>query len=169
MLLGGKYTASSLQHILTVTDCQYFLRDKDIVLPSFETPAIRFFDVPEEHDLLTCGSAEPYKYEPKFPSALNDPLFVLHTSGSVGKQKVSWYSCCLSFLIDVESPSCIDKAVWRCIVAFLIFLNLRVVRHQYYRKSHHQVDFSLLFLSLTVVVFAVDSSVLCILASPLQL
>lgn len=91
MLLSGKYSASNLQHILTATDCQIFLRDKGVVLPSLEIPAVRVVDAPEEQHLLTSANNKAYKYEPEMPAALNDPLFVLHTSGSVGKQK-AWQS-----------------------------------------------------------------------------
>lgn len=88
LLLPDKYTSASLQHIIDASDCRIFLRGGDVAMPSINTSDITFVSAPEETELLASSPTKPYQYEPKFPEVLNDPSFVIHTSGSSGKQKV---------------------------------------------------------------------------------
>lgn len=162
MLLSGKYSASSLQHILTVTECHIFLRDKDVVLPSFDSSGVRMVNVPEEHDLLTSAAkTKPYKYDPEMPTALNDPLFVLHTSGSVGKQK-AWQSLYTEYtLTNFCSLLSIGRAIWPCTAAFAISQVLPVGSQQHCRKARRTVEYSLRSPLLTAAVYAVVSFCPC--------
>jgi acyl-coenzyme A synthetase/AMP-(fatty) acid ligase len=52
---------------------------------------LRMMTLPSLSQLLEVGDVEeyPYKKTGSFAEAKNDPLFVLHTSGSTGKQSPS--------------------------------------------------------------------------------
>lgn len=55
------------------------------VPPILEVREMQHIFVPSLPELLSADQASSYPYEKTFEEAKNEPIFVLHTSGSTGK------------------------------------------------------------------------------------
>ena len=64
---------------------------------------MKVLDLPELDELLDAEATEPYPYDKIFDEALQDPLCLLHTSGSTGLPKpIAWSHGLISTLDAVR-------------------------------------------------------------------
>lgn len=82
--------------VLDAAKCNIWVQPREqarhpLVKDFLQRRPMQVLDMPEVDELLDAGSTEPFPYEKKFDQAIQDPLCLLHTSGSTGLPKpISW-------------------------------------------------------------------------------
>ena len=97
LLLSNLTTVDIRLRLLQAADCHiYACSESEKDDPVLSRRKMQTIVVPEVHELLDPEIVPPYAYDRTLEQGLNDPLMVIHTSGSSGKDgfpKVShhWY------------------------------------------------------------------------------
>ena len=90
MLLNGRNTPEGLLHLLNSSECSIFMAACSVDITDIRSKRnMSTLVIPEEAALLDEERVPDYDYSRDAVAGLNDPVFVLQTSGTSGLQKVS--------------------------------------------------------------------------------
>ena len=91
LFLSAKNSTEGALAVLEAAKCNVWVKPHGKTYPLVEDflqlRAMKVLDLPELDELLDAEVVEPYPYNKTFDEAVQDPLCLLHTSGSTGLPK----------------------------------------------------------------------------------
>lgn len=96
LFLSPKNNVAGALAVLNAAECDVWVKPHEQPMPQLVEDALlqkfmRVLELPSVDELLDAESVEPFIYEKVFGSAANEPLCILHTSGTTGVPKpISW-------------------------------------------------------------------------------
>lgn len=96
LFLSPKNNVAGALAVLDAAECGIWVKPHEQPMPPLVEDVLRqkimkVLELPGVDELLDAESIEPFIYDKVFDSAVNDPLCILHTSGTTGVPKpISW-------------------------------------------------------------------------------